>query len=1265
MASFFNSRASRGRVARALWWLVLLCLVFAIAPAHATIQLISDLTNFNVVNGELRAERVVTVLCPSSDWGSQHNQTLQLRSPRNTTDHVAFVCGSYNTNYQGFVAGYVPPRGKLYEQQVCSRNTNDPTNEELRQMRYNVFNFSRDDVDGANTLSVADHERVAQYRHMRLQRVQGPLRDKGARPGFRELFVTTPGSEYLPQFSTNGLSLREWKDFNKFGTKMHAVRTSALNIAGPAGAMANLVIDVFGIGSGGANDALRAAITQLHSRQDAVENAYGRLDARLDEYQAALTNVQQSLMTYVGATETLIMGVAAQANAAQQTAENVGDAVIALREEVAHTRDVQQRMINTLRRSTNILADQTEAMYGTIGRINDVVNDGFIEATEQFNRVYEVMSNVTRQSHAALTEVYGAINANALNTDEAIRRVVRSLGTTQSVLVDAIQDTSVMRALVSLVHSQFAVMLANETSFVPLLFDYGHPPDPYAMIPEDTSSPMMDVEILDVFLSPVAAPTMLRHDRFVFRCNVYFMMEFATQVSGWRDVLDTIGPSQCHNATTGAEQVRKCMCTVEVITTSCTRSSELKKNQFIESPAVAALDGSMCAGGVVPAPTSRILATVRDFTNAIAATCVLGSSHPRGTRVGSVLRKQTGFAAFVPSACSMDLGAIREATVSGVSLPFQMLQYLQYALQVSLVYADVYRPLVDGDMPNGLTYRSTPISRVDGRNARCTTAAYMAFDTTPERMIPVINYKATNAGARASVWVNGEEYSATTTTIASAGLGDAPSSFVSIGNPSSFFSVVDAPQHMLPLSMNPFARENTPLYAMFPTRNATAALWSRANGDVVFDAYSGSVDVSSLTRLVDSTSGRCVRNDIEQYGLSQAGSVCELREFGRFTPAPSTNAPHDVVYAPVGTSANAAYIATFRVPIGDLVGILFSACPVYSSAPVSPDVVRVTLANSGQQPITVDVSLSGRCELEQRVTIAAQGSFALDVRDCPNEAVEVHESWLHVRDLNGALCDGFPRNITVSRNEFVSSYGMMDATWVSKVEATVNNNLDLFVRQQQLQLAEVTFLLVSTIVDVSNLNGLVVPPHNFDAFADILNRTQTIASDIEESRKKFRDAITKNEAEYDAHLAELNARTAQFDSEWRLITKRYHDAVLAAEAARNQTDFNLISYKNASAALNASTLALLEAQAKLANATKAFARAQADFNKDVIGAFETFLTSEDGGWTLGLFIFISLLACCGGFVFVRMCWGDCCARRQTIDYNDLRGREVVMGGMDL
>ncbi len=1209
------------------------------APVHASIQLISDLTNFNVVNGQLRAERVVTVLCPSSSWGAAFNQSLELRSPRNTTDRVAIVCGAYNTNYQGFVAGFVPPRGKLYEQQVCSRAKDGASSEDLRRARYDVFNYTREEADGISPLADEDLAHLRATRKLRIQRVEGPLRDHGVHrvPLQEQSSGVLGGAGPISGFHS-------WKDVMRPGTKAHSLRTNLINgigvaTANPAvGFAVNFVLDIFGFGGGGANAQLVDAIKRLGDRQSSIEYAYGQMDARLDEYQIALTNVQQSLMVYVGATETLVMGVAAQANIAQQTAQIAGEAVLALREEVTHTRDVQQRMIDTIRKSTQILASETDAIYGTLGRINELVHDGFSVTSAEFARVYDVMTNVTRQSHSALTEVYEAINANAVNTDDAIRRVVRSLGTTQSVLVDAIQDTASMRALVSLVHSQFAVISVNETDLVPLLLDYGYPPDPYALITEGTNSPMMDVEMIDVFLSPSTAPTQLRHERFVYRCNVYFLLEVSIQISGWRDVLDAIGPSQCANAT-GVDQVSKCMCTIEVITTSCTRASDAKRTEFITSPAVSGLHSSMCAGGVVPAPTSRLLSSVREFTNAIAATCALGSSHPSGIRIGSVLRKQTGFASFVPSTCTMDLGTVREATLSGVSLPFMVMQYLQYALQVSITYADVYRPVIDGDMPNGLTYRMTPVNRRDGRNARCTTVAFMAYDTEPSRMLPVINYKATNAGARASVWINGEEYSATTTTVASLGLGDAPPSFVSIGNPSNPFTVVDAPQHMLPLSMNPYARENTPVYAMFPTRNASAARWSQANGGQDFDAYSGSIDVSSLMRTIDSTTGRCARPNLESYALSQAGSVCEMREFGRFTPAPATNAPHDVVYSPLGAGANAAYIATFRVPIGDLVGILFSTCPVFSSTPVSPDVVRVTLSNGGQQPITIYARLSGRCVLDERVTIPAQGSHAIDVRDCPNADVTTNVTWVHVYDLNGVPCEGFPRNITVSRAEFVSTYGTTDAKWVSKVEATINSDLDQFVRQQQLQLADITFMLVSTILDLSSLNGLVIPPRNFDAFADILNRTQSIANDIENSRNAFKKAIEKNEQEYDKHLAQLNAKSAAFEAEWRKISSRYDAAVLAAEIARNQTATNLLSYQNATAALNASTLALLDAQRKLADAELAIWRAQQDFNKDVIGAFETFLTGGSGWWALFFIILFGLCGICAFFMFVRMMCG--------------------------
>lgn len=1210
---------------------------------QGTVQLISDLTNFNVVNGQLTAERVVTVLCPSTSWGSEYNQTLELRSPTNTTDQVAFVCERYTTNYQAFVAGYVPPRGKLFEQQVCSRRTNEQTVEELRRMRYDVFNYSRDSVV---PLSAEDIDKHRNYRILRRQQVEDKLR-KGVRTTRKHQFETmnVPGSSLIS--TSTGLEWSDWKSFNTFGTKANAIRTSALNVLGPGGAAINVLLDIFGVG-GNKNKELINAIKQLETRQSSVENAYSQLDARMDEQQAALIQVQQSLVTYTGATETLIMGVASQANIAQETAENVGDAVIALREEVTHTRAVQQQMIGTLRKSTQILAAQTNAIYNTLGDINDVVNDGFSATQTEFQTVYGVITNVTSRSHQALLEVYGAINANEAKTDDAIRRLVRSLGNTQHTLVDAIQDTTALRALVALVQARFAIMSVNETDLTPLLLDYGNPPDPYALIPDDLSTPMVEVEIIDIFLSPSVSPTTLRHQRLVFRCNVYFLMEYTNQVSGWRDVYDTIGTTQCGNATTGIEQLQTCKCTVEIITTSCTRANDAARDTFITSPAVTGITGDMCDGGIVPSPTTTLVTSVTRLSNEIGITCGLGSSHTSGIRVASVLRKQTGFAAHVPIACGMDLGDIREGSVSSISVPFHVLQYLQYALQISVVYADVYRPLIDGEMPNGMTYRTTPVSTIDGRNARCTTAAYTAYDLTPASMIPVINYKATDSGARASVWINGVEYSATTTTIASLGLGDAPTSFVSIGNPSNPFSAVDAPQHMLPLSTNPFARENTPLYAMFPTRIANASGWSSANGGIQFDAYSGSVDVSSLTRPVDPSTGRCARDSTVQYGLSQAGSVCEMKEFGRFIAAPSSNAPHDVVYTPAGSSANAAYIATFRVPIGDLVGILYSKCPSFSAVPVSADVTRVLLSNSGQQPITVDLQLNGRCVRDQRVTILPQTPFTIDVRDCPNPNIELQMSTLSVFTLDGQLCEGYPQNVTTTREEFVSAYGNADITWVSKITRVVDNNLKDAMRKEQMQLAELTFLLISTTLDMATLNGFAIPPRTVNAFDDILNRTQAIAIDIEDARDKFNDAFTENEERMDEQLALFASKTATFDAEWRGIMARYNESIRAAANARNQTDENLSAYRNASNALNTAVANYVEAEERLKNATREYVLAQIEFNRGVIATFWTLTDPETAGAPLIMFIITLILILC---LCVCMCY---CVRRATSSYG--RGR---------
>lgn len=1248
------------RVAVLLPLLLLLLLLQQPRPTAGAIGLISDETTMLVVNGEMRAERVVTVLCPSTDWGVANNQTLELRSPRNTTEEVAFVCGAYSTAYQGFVAGYVPARGLLNEVQVCARRQYDRSAEELRRAQYSVFNFTREEAWGPLAAAQDKYDRA--FRAMKLQAVHNAVRVHG----------TGATREHIRGFESSialQSSLNPFK--GNYYNRANTLRRNVLNAFPKYGAMANAVIDLFG-GGGNPNAELEKAIDNLKDRQRSIENAYTRLDNRLEEYQVALTNVQRDLVAYTGATETLIMGVAAQANIAQETAEAVGTQVVALREEFTRTSDVQARMISTLKESTNVLAGQVTAVYNTIGEVNDLVADLGAGVDMEFRRVYATIANATLRSHEALREVTESINNNALTTDDSVRRLVRSIASTQAAMADGIEDTMVMRSLIMLVHSNFASLVVNNTGLTPLLTDFGSAPDPFALMPDDTSSPMNDVEIIDLFVLPSAAPTSLVHQRIVLRCSVYFLLEHAKQVTGWRDVFDSIGSSKCQNATNGAQQLSDCACSVEFLTTTCTQASLGARTSFLTSPGVNGLTGALCNGGIVPPAVSQLISTPGDFTRALGATCQLGSSDPAGRiRIGSTLRRQMGFATSAPAACSLDFAAVREVIVPGMSLPFRVLQLLQYALQTGVTFASVYRPLVDGEMPAGLTYRNTPVSRQDGRNARCVTAAFMAYDLTPAAMLPVINYKAVTSGARASVWVNGVEYAATTTTVASFGLADAPSSFVSIGNPSSSLAVVDAPQHMLPLSTNPMARENSPLYAMFPTREANMSTWAAANGNMHFDAYAGSVDASSLQRSIDPVTRRCARTTGTPYALSQAGSVCELREFGVFTPAPSSASPHDVTYSPAPTTSNAAYIATFRVPLGDLVGVIYSACPAISVLSVSADVTRVLLTNGGRVPITVELRLSGRCVRDQRIKILPQTPFELDVRDCPNADFEGRETLIEVFDLDGRICEGFPRALTVERDTFIASNGNVDARWVNSVKRTIDYNIQDFVREQQRFFAEMMYNFQMTVVDMAVVNNLVMPELNVTRFDAITTQSDSIATAVQNRTDELAIKFEQFEISYEEYVEELELIRNQSASRWGEVAAIFEATKVAAAAAREQTALNLGASVMAREALNQSTLALLLAQAAVTNATLAIWLEQMDFNRGVISAFETLLGGDTPWWQIFVAILTFVVGVCVLFAlanFVLRAW----RAQKSNDYTKVSEvhhvrdapHEVYMGGID-
>lgn len=1175
--------------------LALLLALHAPHYAAAAVSVVSDVVNMRVVNGVYSGVRLTTFSCPRSSWGT--TQTFEVRTPTNKTQTMEVTCGPYRDEYVGTLVGWVPASGRLFEQEVCYRSTTDRDSVEFLSSRFNIA-----------PTSVAPQGRAMPSNRLRTQ-----TRARDARLGLQ---VSFGDDNYFPKNPVNVFV------GSKFGSKYDLVRRDLVQMVPYVGGVVNAVIDIFG-SSPYAN--LINAIRNLQNRAADVETQIAIFRQRSAAYEAAFTEFYTTFTEYRATNRAVLESLSDRIDVAQETAELALFAVDALRYEFVLSRDAQLQLTKTLHTSTQILRARTNGLSSNVQTLTALVGEFGAETEERIRDVYNELAAITGVTRELFTEVYSAINNSTLQVDDRIRRLARAQGTADSALARALLDSERMETLTYMVHVSMAELEANSTSWAPFLEDLGVRPTPDALLSgtEEEPDAYQTLEELDLFYAPELGGGLVHHTRLRLVCNMYYVVNIQTPVTAWRDLLDALGPAYCGDPRAYNKTALECFCRVEVADSSCTPASPALRTVVLSGQGgVASLNTTLCTAPPLVYPTATYV-TPSTLVDALSTICALGTLPGTRVRVSSVLRRQSYFALPGGAACTFDVTDVREGSVDGFNAPFVVMQLLQYALAVAAANRDVYSDLLVGRMPSGLTHRSAPVAVVDGQPGRCISAAFMAFDARAGTMLPVISYAKQTAGARATVRLNGALYDVGTDALASRRLAIAPDAFVSVGRADHTTEAYDIPQSQLPISQNPNARAGAVTYALLPTRTSNASDWKRANG-ARFDAYAGSVVASDFRRLVysigdDTLDGRCVGES----PYSTDDSICRIKENARFTPA---NSGYDVYLT--ATGADEFYEVTLETPAGDLVGVVYSACPSISVRQLTGSSHELVLANTAPQALDLVVATSGRCDaFEAEVRVGANAQYSTTIRDCIQNRTAEDQApvWLDVRTLDGASCPDFPRELSLNRTEFVITYGVADAAYVTKSSTVLEDRLRGIMRANLLAIAELTASMTLVFLDTASINRLQAPSYNDTGLNDTLALIMALGRELARNDATFEEKMNLNEAEYERVLQQFESNNKKFDSQWLVMQERFADVIARAAQAANTSSNAFLNLTAVEAKLQNASDTLVAANSAYQRALLAFLDAQAAFNRATVSTFEALWDTLGYGDKAGTLAFIILL----------------------------------------
>lgn len=1223
--------------------LVALILLLGATHVHA-LEVLSDVTSINIVNGVPTSKRTMNIKCARADWG--HNQAIQITSPTGQVQEASVYCSAFRDSYTGSIVGYVPDEGRLYEHQVCTASPNGDDRNKTRLDPFAFLALNSTELQGmrsnhANRMQLLSqiHESNRWLRHS--PNIKSPFH---AQVVLREMAFFNGWSAFQEEITPRPTLGSVTK-----GVAIAVV--SALLKGGPAGLLLGVMTALnFGGGTPGLNE-LREQVDILEQRLGDVDRAVALVDQRSIEYEQTLREFADTFTEYRSSTATAFESLYEQTTLAQDTAETVGAAVQLLREEFVRSRDSQLAITETLHSQTALIRDRTNDLSGNIVDLSGLVAQlsGATEASlRQVIEQIQLVSSGTRDNFA---QIVWSINNQTAAIDDRIRTVTRVLSNTQSALYDAINKRDTMREISYIVHDRMNAIAFNST-LTPMLTSYGSPPDPGALIGVDGTA-NQPIDVIDMFSIAFGSGGYgAFQDTVTMVCDLYYLLQLRTMISSWRDVTDAIGPAACANAETVSNGTAVCRCHVIIKTATCTTASLGESSTFLASNQ---LIGSMCIGGIVASPTVTTIWDSASFVTAIGTICNRGLHTGTRMRVASALRQSKYEAVHIPDVCALDFGKVQAGLVSGVTMPFLLMQYLQYGLANAVIRTDGYDRYIVGTLPGGLTFQEDPVDRYTGKAKMCMTASFMAYNFNPQNMLPVIAYQKTSAGAVASLTISGSTYSINTDAIQSRLLSIAPDTFVSVTAPYQPNVAYDIPQGLLPITANPYSRRGAVTYPMMPSATEGDAItWAQANA-ANFDAYSGSVtadtfrvNLSPVSDEDDNMQGeRCLYmsgpQQTAQYETSVDNSVCRIKENARFHPVGS-----GVDTYLVSSVSQEFYTIQVEFPEGSVAGILFTDCPVGSVVAISSTANDLLLTNPTTQDITFDLHIDGRCTNRvNALTVRPSSTYRFTIRDCPHETNNTITVSAYTLGNSSHICSGFPMDATVNRTVFVSTYGNVDPVYVDKVQRVIEDRLAQVHLQGQFAIADALATMTNYVIDISLLNNLSIPLLDLSAFRNISDAARALAAQVIRERDNFTRAYDQLESVYDQQIDDFNKQIVEYNSTWDAVIAQYNSLITAAAAAEIRSRESLNDLASVNQKLGEVQGRLTIAEANFLAAIRNFTHAQAEFDRQTVRSFRSLL-STDGFDLLGLIldIVIFILVMCTIWAAIKSLIAWCGTRRQ-------------------
>ena len=1206
--------------------LLLFALVCLATDTLAIPEIISDVTNINIINSVPTSRRIITMKCSRNDWQAEAHR-LQITSPSGETQEASLYCGAYVDKYTGSVVGYVPDEGILYEHQVC---TADMYQNQTNTIKFDPYIFISNNATQLQEMREARTQRMQLASNLRAY--LSPMSFMDQSPNFKSPFYAqaffTSWSDYKRDMTPN---------INAASVTKGGVILLASLAAGPAAPAVALIgiMTILNFGGTPGLSQLRDQIEILNQRLSDVDRAVELVDQRSREYEDALNEFAVTFTDYRSATGSALESIFTQATIAQDTAEIVGTAVQLLREEFVKTRDSQLALTETLHKQTTLISARTNQLSGNIETLSGIVAGLSAETAEQLQELYDMLLSVSQGTRENFEQIVYSMNNQTASLDTRIRQVTKAISNTQTALVDAINKRDTMRQLSFAVHARMNTLGVLDR-MTPMLTTFGVPPDPLALVGVDGTA-NQPIDVIDMFsIRADSGGFGAVQDTITMVCDMYYLMELRSGVTSWRDVTDAIGPMSCSGGSGASNSTNICQCHVVVERRECTLTGVPARDTFLDSNR---LVGSMCTGGTVSTIPKQTLWSSRAFTNEIASICVRGVFTGTKMRVASTLRRAKYQARYVADVCTMDFGTIQAGLVSGVSMPYLLLQFLQYGMANAVIRTAAYDKFLVGTLPGGLTYTDTPVDRQTGDTKQCVTASFMAYNFNEDHMLPVIAYQKTSAGAQAVLTLNNATYSLNTDVIYSRLLSIAPDAFVSVGEPYQPGVAYDIPQGLLPIVSNPNARRGTITYAMMPSLTGVGGpMWVAANA-ADFDAYAGSVTADAF-RTNLSPDDRCLYEQgpstTAQYETSLDNSVCRIKENARFYPSVGgTSVDAELVSSVEGEF----YIIQVEFPEGSVAGILYTDCPVATVTGISPTANDIVLANPTTQEIVVDVHIDGRCVIRyDGVRIPASSTYKITLRDCPTHLFNHTSLSVYTLGEDARLCSGFPMDVTVNRTTFVATYGTVDPVYVSKVQVVIEDRLAQVHLASQLAIADAVSTMTNFVIDMALLSNLSIPAIDLSGFTNATNAARALARKVIEERDNFTRAYDELEDLYDLQISEFNKQISVYNQSWDRVIDQYNDLRLAAAEAelRSRTSLNDLAAINARMDIMQERLS--RAEANYFEAIRNYTRAQQAFDRAVVGAFESLLGSSGFDfWAIFMTVIMVILFICVICIALQVC----------------------------